>query len=200
MKTATTVAASQWTILALLSLSLSGCLGLGGKPPKNLITLTAESSAAPGSLGSGKLSDAIVVLDPQAERRVDVLRVPVQVDDTNLAYLTDVAWVEKPVRQFRHLLAETLRAKGNRLVLEEVDESAGARLRLGGRLVDMGYDARSQSVVVRFDAMRQDGAGNVASRRFEATVSGISAKPEQVAPALNKAANQVAQEVADWIG
>jgi cholesterol transport system auxiliary component len=186
--------------LALLSASLSGCLGLGGKPPKHLITLTPESIAAAGPLGSGRLSEAIVVLDPQADRRVDVLRIPVQVDDSNLAYMTDVAWVEKPVRQFRHLLAETIRAKGNRLVLEEVDEQAGAKLRLGGRLVDMGYDARSQSVVVRFDAMRDDGSGNITSRRFEALVPGIAPKAEQVAPALNKAANQVAKEVADWVG
>lgn len=195
MMRASTVAA-----LALLCVPLSGCMGLGGKPPKHLITLTPETTAAAGPLGSGKRDDAVVVLDPQADRRIDVLRIPVQVDDANLAYLTDIAWVEKPVRQFRHLLAETIRAKGNRLVLEEADEQAGARLRLSGRLVDMGYDARSQSVVVRFDAMREDGAGNVASRRFEASVPGVAAKPEQVAPALNKAANDVARQVADWIG
>lgn len=182
----------------LLSGVLGGCLG--GKPPKNLITLTPMATAPAGSLGSGKLADAVVVLDPSADRRIDVARVPVQEDDSRLTYLKDVAWVERPGRQFRHLLAETIRAKGNRLVLEEVDEQAGAKLRLGGRLSDMGYDARTQSVIVRFDAMREDATGNVQSRRFEATVPGVSPKPADVAPALNKAANQVAQEVADWIG
>lgn len=184
--------------LTLLCASLSGCFG--GKPPKNLIGLTPLASAPAGPLGSGKLSQAIVVLDPQADRKIDVQRIPVQVDDSKIEYVKDLTWVEKPTRQFRHLLAETIRAKGDRLVLEEVDELAGSQARLGGRLVDMGYDARSQSVVVRFDAMREDGSGNVASRRFEATVPGVAAKPEQVGPALNKAANQVAQEVADWVG
>lgn len=184
--------------LVLLSGTLAGCLG--GKPPKNLITLTPAATAPAGALGSGKLADAIVVLDPQADRRIDVARIPVQEDDSKLSYLKDVAWVERPVRQFRHLLAETVRAKTGRLVLEEVDEQAGAKLRLGGRLSDMGYDARSRSVVVRFDAMREDAQGNVVSRRFEATVPGVEPKPEQVAPALNKAANDVAQQVADWIG
>lgn len=185
-------------VLALLSAALAGCFG--GKPPKNLITLTAESTAPAGPLGNGKLGDAIVVLDLQADRRIDVQRIPVQVDESNLAYLKDIAWVERPVRQFRHLLAETIRAKGNRLVLEELDEQAGAKVRLGGRLVDMGYDARSQSVVVRYDAMRVDGTGGASSRRFEAIVPGVGAKPAEVAPALNKAANDVARQVADWIG
>ncbi|MBW8786078.1 MAG: ABC transporter, partial [Novosphingobium sp.] len=69
-----------------------------------------------------------------------------------------------------------------------------------GRLLDMGYDARSQSVTVRFDALRTDAAGNAVSRRFEATIPGLSPKVEAVAPALNKAANDVAQQVADWVG
>lgn len=190
---ATTIA-----LAVLLSTALAGCLG--GKPPKNLIGLTPVSAAPAGPLGSGKLAQAIVVLDPQADRRIDVQRIPVQVDDSRIEYVKDLTWVEKPTRQFRQLLAETIRAKGNRLVLEEVDELAGAQARLGGRLIDLGYDARSQSVVVRFDAMREDGAGNVRSQRFEATVPGVSPKPEQIGPALNKAANEVAQQVADWVG
>lgn len=186
--------------LALLSGALGGCLGLGGKAPKTMIALSAEATAPAGALGSGKLADAIVVLDPQTDQRIDVQRIPVQVDDSRIAYMQDIAWVERPARQFRHLLAETIRAKGSRLVMEEVDELTGAKLRLGGRLVDMGYDARSQSVIVRFDAMREDAAGNVASRRFEASVPGVAPKPGQVAPALNRAANEVARQVANWVG
>jgi cholesterol transport system auxiliary component len=98
------------------------------------------------------------------------------------------------------LLAETIRAKGKRLVIEQGDASEGGKSILAGRLLDMGYDARSQSVVVRFDAMREDPAGNTATRRFEATVPGVSPKVEAVAPALNKAANDVAAQVADWVG
>ena len=41
--------------------------------------------------------------------------------------------------------------------------------------------------------------GVLASKRFEAVVPGISAKPEAVGPALNKAANEVAAQVADWM-
>jgi cholesterol transport system auxiliary component len=64
----------------------------------------------------------------------------------------------------------------------------------------MGYDARNQSVVVRYDALRQDATGAISARRFESVVPGISPTVASVAPALNKAANNVAAQVADWIG
>jgi len=55
--------------------------------------------------------------------------------------------------------------------------------------------------VITYDATltRPNGAG-VETRRFEAKVPVPEAKPAPVAAALNQAANQVAQEVADWIG
>jgi cholesterol transport system auxiliary component len=187
------------TALAGLLL-LGGCVSLGGKVPEQLISLTARSSAPAGATSSGMRHDALVVLDPESDRRIDVMRVPVQIDAANVAYLKDAQWVERPSRQFRRLLAETIRAKGGRLVLEGSDTLAAGKTTLSGRLLDLGYDARSQSVVVRFDAMREDAGGTVQTRRFEATVPGVSPKADAVAPALNKAANDVAQQVADWVG
>jgi len=187
--------------LTLLATALAGCVSFGAKAPKQLITLTPDASAPAGALGSGKLDDAIVVLDPQADRKLDAQRVPVQVDEANVAYLKDAVWVERPARQFRHLLAETIRAKGQRLVLEDSDDQAGGKVRLGGRLIEMGYDVRSRSVIVRYDALRQDGGSTtVTSRRFEAEVGDVDPKAAAVAPALNKAANDVARQVADWVG
>jgi cholesterol transport system auxiliary component len=124
----------------------------------------------------------------------------VQIDDSTIAYLKDATWVERPARQFRRLLAETIRAKGKRIVAESGDASEGGKSILAGRLLDMGYDARSQSVVVRYDALREEPGGQVLSRRFEAIVPGVAPKVEAVAPALNKAANDVASQVADWVG
>jgi cholesterol transport system auxiliary component len=190
----------QGAAAALLALTLSGCISLGGKAPKMLIGLTADQSPAAGALPSGPQADALVVLDPEAGRKLDVLRIPVQVDDARIAYLTDVTWVERPARLFRQLIAETIRSRGKRLVLEAGDEGVSAKTTLGGRLVDMGYDARSQSAVVRYDAIRSDGKGAIQVRRFEAEVPGVSATAESIAPALNRAANQVAKEVADWVG
>ncbi len=179
---------------------LAGCVSLAGKPPKQLIGLTAETMAPAGDLANGQPGQTLVVLDPQTERRLDVQRVAVQVSDTDIAYVQDVAWVERPSRLFRHLLAETIRARGKHLVLEANDQSAGGNLSLSGRLVDMGYDARNRSVVVRFDAMRVNPKGVIEARRFEAVEPGIGPSGEAIAPALNRAANRVAGQVADWMG
>lgn len=199
MMTARTVRSA--ILAAGVSLALTGCISFGGKPPPTLYSLTPASTAPVGINMSGRLSDAIVVMDPETDQRLAVLRVPVQVDDSNVAYLKGAQWIARPARLFRGLLAETLRAKGSRLVMEGDETEAQGRLRLSGRLRDMGYDARNQSVVVRFDAMKQAGAGGaVEIKRFEAVEPGIGPKPELVGPALNRAANAVAAQVADWVG
>ncbi|MGE3693193.1 MAG: ABC-type transport auxiliary lipoprotein family protein [Novosphingobium sp.] len=185
--------------LAALAL-LAGCVSLAGKPPKQLIGLTSDAMAPAGALPDGRLGETLIVLDPQTERRLDVQRVAVQVSDTDIAYVQGVAWVERPARLFRHLLAETIRARGKHLVLEANDSSPGGNLSLSGRLVDMGYDARSRSAVVRFDAMRVNARGVIEARRFEAVVAGVAPDGDSIAPALNRAANRVASEVADWVG
>lgn len=186
----------------LLALALTGCLGLGGgKPPATLFSLTASQAAPAGSTASGKpASDALMVMEPEADRRLAVQRIPVQVSASSVAYLQNALWVERPARLFRSLLAETLRARGGRPVLEDDQSATPAGLRLGGRLVEMGYDARNQSVVVRYDALRTGARGEVATRRFESVIPGVSAKPESIGPALNRAANDVAVQVADWMG
>lgn len=179
---------------------LAGCVSLGTKPPDQLLKLTAEDSAPAGATSSGQLSDAIVVLDPESDRGLDVLRVPVKVDNSSVAYLKDALWVEKPTRQFRSLLAETLRARTGQLVVEGGDFEVTGKTLIGGRLLQMGYDAQRSAVVVRFDAVRTErGNGPLQTRRFEAVVNGVEAKAGPVGVALNQAANDVARQVADWI-
>ena len=185
-------------VLAAL-LSLAGCVSLGGDTPERLITLTADEQAAVGATASGQAGNAIVVLDPEADRRLDVQRVPVQVDAATIAYLKDAIWVERPARQFRRLLAETIRARSNRVVVEGSDYEVAGTPVVSGRLTQMGYDAQSQSVVVRFDGQILEETGAVRTRRFESVVSGVQADAAMVAPAMNRAANAVAKEVAEWL-
>ena len=158
-------------------------------------TGTRVTSTRKSAAGS---SSAIAVLDPAADLRVDVTRVPVQVNDSTVAYLKGAQWVERPSHLFRHLLTETLRAKGRKLVVE--GDPGAAALKLGGRLIDMGYDARTSSVVVRFEAVKEHPNGAVETRRFESVVSAVAAQPGPVGVALNQAANTVAGQVADWAG
>lgn len=181
------------------ALLLGGCISFGPKVPDTLFNLTPAAAVAPGSGASGTLATAIVVLEPDAEQRLDVNRVPVRIDEAHVAYLQDAVWVERPARLFQRLLAETIRARGGRLVLDS-DPGTGDTARLTGRLIDMGYDARSTSAVVRFEAVRTQPGGRIDTRRFESVVSGIEAKSRAVGPALDQAANDVARQVAEWVG
>lgn len=187
------------TAPVLAALLLGGCLSLGGKVPETLFTLTAETPLAAGTAISGKPAEAIVVFEPETDRRLGVQRVAVQIDPTNVAYLQNAMWVERPARLFQTLLAETIRSKSGKLVLLADDNPGTGAIRLNGRLIDMGYDAPGLRAVVRFDAIRTDGTGTVATKRFESVVSGVAADAVQVAPALNQAANEVSQQVAEWL-
>ncbi len=188
------------TLSLAATMTLSGCISLGGKVPPTLLTLTPATTVPAGTVTSGDPKTAIMVMEPETDQHLAVVRVPVQVDDTNVAYIKNAAWVERPARLFRALLAETLRSKTSALVLEDTQAAASVGTRISGRLIDMGYDARTSSVVVRFEAIRSTtGNAVVSTKRFESVVPGIEAKPEAVGPALNKAANDVAAQVAGWV-
>ena len=191
-------AISMGAVALAMVVALPGCVSLGGKAPDMLIMLTPDESAPAGPMAGGQADNAIVVLDPDADRRIDVDRVPVQINASSVAYLKDAVWVERPTRQFRRLLAETVRAKADRIVLEGTDFEVKGKTTVAGRLSQMGYDAVRQTVVVRYDAVVEDG-GAVRTRRFEAEVPGIPASAAAVGPALNEAANTVAKEAAAWI-
>lgn len=184
------------------SLALAGCISLGQEPPESLLTLSSAASAPAGSgaqSGGEGNEAAIAVLTPEVPAKLDVLRVPVNVSETQVAYLQDAFWIEKPARLFRRLIGETLRTRGAALVLDSDDTPARADTVVRGTLLDMTYDAPTSSVVVRFDAIRTDADGKVVSRRFEAREDGVLPEAGAVGPALNRVANTVAGEIAEWV-
>ncbi|HYD25461.1 MAG TPA: ABC-type transport auxiliary lipoprotein family protein [Croceibacterium sp.] len=189
----------QALLPVLLALPLAGCVSLGGKTPEQLLTLTPARAAPAGAGTTAQAESALAVIEPDAEQRLNVTRVPVQVSESSVAYLQDAVWVEKPARLFQALVAETIRAKGSRLVVGG-DLGYAAVTKLSGRLLDMGYDVASGSAVVRYDAVLQMPDGRVLTRRFESRVPGVAAEAAAVGPALNQAANQVADQVAEWVG
>lgn len=184
--------------LGLVAL-LSGCLG-APKMPETLLTLTPVDSAVAGSGSTGTIASSIAVIEPAVPQKLDVKRVPVQLNAASVAYLKDAVWVEKPARLFRQMLAETIRAQGKWLVIDGIDRQFSAPTRLTGQLIDMGYDAGKQSVAVRFEAVLEGPGGTLATRRFESEVKGVAPKSGQVGTALNDAANDVARQVVAWLG
>lgn len=195
-------------VAAALALALSGCVSLGGvEVPDSLLTLSPDAVAPVGSgaqAGGDDMAGAIAVLTPEVPAKLDVLRVPVNVSATEVAYLENAIWIDKPARLFRRVLGETLRARtgegGSRpLVLDSDDTPLRAGTFVRGTLMELSYDAASGDVVVRYNAVRSDAQGGAVTRRFEARESGVMADAASVGPALNRAVNTVAGEVADWV-
>ena len=191
---------ARWFAAAAAARALTGCMSLGKEPPDQLLNLTAASPAPAGTAASGNVDAALAILDLQAPQKLNVTRVPVVMDGSSLAYLKDAEWVEKPADLFGRLLADTLRAKGNRLVVSGTDLEYAAATKLSGTLAAMEYDASRGAAVVRFDAVLQTGDSQILTRRFESEVTGVSAEARPVGEALNRAANDVAGQVAEWVG
>lgn len=183
-----------------LALALAGCISLGGEPPESLLTLTpaTRAPAGPGA-GGGEERPVIAVLPFDTPAKLDVLRVPVAVSETELAYIKEAYWVEKPARLFRQLVGETIRAKGQAMVVDGNEIAAMPTVTLQGTLIDMGFDAATSEAVVRFDAVRIAKDGAVITRRFEAREGGVTADARSVGAGLNAAANKVAADVAEWV-
>jgi len=192
------IVAVAW--LSGLGLTLSGCVSLGAKVPEQLLNLTAASTAPAGASTSGTSATALTVLDIQAPQELDVPRVPVRINGSSLAYLKDAQWVEKPARLFERLLSDTIRAKGNRLVVSGTDLDSAAATKLTGTLSAMNYDPARGAVVVQFDAVLLTSERQIQAKRFESEVTGVAAQAGPVGDALNRAANDVAAQVADWVG
>lgn len=185
---------------AMLALCLGACVSFGGKAPPSLLVLTPANSVANGATKTGTSADALIVLLPEASRSLDTNRVPVQIDDSSIAYLKDAVWADKPSRLMQSLLMETIAAKTGRLVLNETDAGGKAIQYLSGSLLAFGIDSTSSEAVVIYDAVKLVRGQSVEKKRFEArrNVAAVEAGPAGIA--LNAAANDVAAQVSDWIG
>ncbi len=192
----------NWNITLPLfaALALSACVSIGGKAPPQLLDVRADVAPKDGAKWAGTVQTATVITAPRLPRKLDTDRVPVQYDGTNIAYLTDAHWVEKPDRLMQRLLTETLSAGGGRLILDPFMAGGRQAETLDGELIDFGVNADKSEVVIIFDAIwTRD--GKVQKRRFEAHERvGGEVLPATVAPAMNRAANRLAQDVAAWMG
>lgn len=189
---------SKFAAAAAAALALSGC-GLGGKTPDVLLNLTPEAVLTPQTGSSSTAENAITVVRPTVHQALDTTRVPVMTGQ-QVAYIDEAYWVDTPDQLFRRLLSETIAARTGRVVLDPLQFSFNPGNRLTGQLQNFGIDAPTMQAVVTFDAALARGAETVLTRRFEARVPVAAIDRANAAPALNAAANQVAAQVADWLG
>jgi cholesterol transport system auxiliary component len=180
---------------------LSGCVSFGAKPPPSLLTLDPATPAPIGQTETATPGHTMTVNVPVVPQELAVERVPVQSTDTSIAYLKDAQWVESPNKLFARLLAETITAKTDWVVLGSEQTRVDPGTQLAGELRHFGVDAATREAVVTYDAaLLRSGAGTVEKHRFEARVPVTAIAAAPVGVALNQAANQVASEVADWVG
>jgi cholesterol transport system auxiliary component len=112
----------------------------------------------------------------------------------------DAVWADMPTKLFRDLLAETIRVRTGRPVLDARDYHLAPGLKLTGRVQQFGVDAGKRQALMVYDATLERGDKQVETRRFTAAAPIEAVTSAGVAPGLNTVANQVAQQVADWVG
>jgi cholesterol transport system auxiliary component len=185
---------------ALGGCSLGGMLGGGGKAPTTLLDL-APQAAEPAEMNrTVNAGQSVTIAVPVVPKELRTVRVPVQVSPTDVQYVANAQWVDTPDHLFQALVAETVRRTTNRVVLDPGQAALDPGLLVTGELRRFGYDAASGQVIVQYDgSLSTAGGSRVETRRFTATAPSDGGAGS-VGPALNAAANQVATEVANWIG
>ena len=186
-----------------LALAVSGCAGLlggGGKPPPYLFTLTADAPDPETVVRSAGAGQAVTIAVPVVPKELNSVRVPVQVSPTVVQYVPSLQWVDTPDHLFKNLVAETVRRTTRRVVLDAGETTLDPGVVVTGQLQRFGYDAQTGQAVVEYDAaLSTAGSTQVQTRRFTATAP-ADGTSTTVGPALNRAANEVAHQVAQWIG
>jgi cholesterol transport system auxiliary component len=184
---------------ALSACSVGGLLG-GGKPPVSLVTLTPEAAEPAQIARSAAAGQAVTINVPTVPKELSAVRIPVRVSPTDVQYVANLQLVDTPDRLFQGLLAETVRRTTSRVVLDPGQSNLDPGITVTGQLQRFGYDAATGQVIVTYDAsLAAVGATRVETRRFTATAP-ADGTAATVGPALNRAANQVALDVAKWIG
>jgi cholesterol transport system auxiliary component len=189
-------------IVAALALvaPLSGCISFGEKPPAQLMSLSSDAKLTGGDTHVATDKQAISVAVPVSVSALRNQRIAVLTGGTAYAYLPKALWSDVPAALLRNVLAETIEAKTGRFVPDQRNANITPDTRLGGTLVAFQLIGGEGKVQVIFDAtLAKSGSEEIRTRRFEATAPAGSEKPDAVTAALNRAANQVATDVAGWI-
>ncbi|WP_066799820.1 ABC-type transport auxiliary lipoprotein family protein [Sphingomonas soli] len=188
-------------LVPLLAGALSGCISFGSKPPASLLTLHSSVELPVGETQQSSVAATITVSVPSVPQELSASRIPVHSGGTAIAYVKDAQWVERPNQLFQRVLSDTITSRTGRLVLSSRQSQLDPGAYLMGELRRFGIDADSGEAVVTYDAALIRGKETVLEkRRFEARAPAAPIDARSSGTALNIAANQVAAQVADWIG
>lgn len=182
------------------SLTLSACVKFGSKPPAQFLVVSAKNPLPAGRALFSNGLPVLSILAPDVPRKLDNLRVAVQIDPTRVAYVQKAQWAESPRQMFRRLLDDTIAADGGIYVADAEQSAVLSGRRLSGTLVDFGIDAATREAVVTFDATLTSATpGEAMRQRFTARVPVRKIEADRVAGPISEAANKVAADVAAWV-
>lgn len=187
-------------ILFPVAALLAGCISFGPKAPKALLTLTTTSVIPANAVRTATPTNTILVLTPTATAAITTTRIPVYDGASNLSYVADAAWNEAPARAMQRLISETVTARTAKIVLDPRQFSTSAAMKLSGQLQRFGVDPSGMQVVVVFDAQLSRTGDTVETRRFEAHAPLSAIEGPAAGAALNAAANDLATQIAAWVG
>lgn len=188
-------------LILVAALPLAGCISFGAKPPASLLTLSSAAQVPVGTDQDAASAKSIVIDVPATSISLATARIPVQVTPTSIAYVAEALWAEPPARLFARLMADSVTARTGRVVVSTVQAIGDPSAQLAGELRNFGIDAASHTAVVTFDAaLTRAGGKTIEKRRFEARVPIATIDAPSAGVTLNDAANQVATQVADWVG
>ncbi|MFA5988075.1 MAG: ABC-type transport auxiliary lipoprotein family protein [Sphingomonas sp.] len=180
---------------------LGGCISLAAKPPASLLVLNTAAPVPVDRASNSDTAATLTILLPSVPQALATQRVPVQTSANSIAYLKGALWAEPPSRLFARLLSDTVQARTGRLVLTPAQALSDPGARLSGELRNFTVDEAAKEAVVTYDATLVRGAGKpFEKRRFEARARLAAINPQSAAASLGKAANQVAAQVATWVG
>ncbi len=179
--------------------SLSSCVSLGGaEAPPAFLVLTPENSVSQGETKSTSAANSLVVLIPSVPRKLDTNRIPVQINDSSIAYIQGAYWADKPARLMQQLLSETVTATTGQLVLDDAESSGKSNHHITGTLTEFGINESGRYAIVQYDAVKLQSGKPIEKRRFEARRTVIEINAAEAGAALNEAANEVAIAIAKW--
>lgn len=188
-------------LIIAAALPLSACISFGAKPPPSLLNLTSAASLAASEARSVNPSETIAISIPITPQAIATTRVVVSDGATSIAYVQKAVWVEPPARLFQRLLSETIAAKTGKAVIDQRQIALEPGSLLSGQLLRFGIDATSSEAVIVYDAtLSRSKTKQILARRFETRVRVSVIEATAAGVALNRAANQIAGDVATWVG
>lgn len=179
--------------------ALAGCISIGPKAPKVLLTLATTSMVQPGIDRTATATNTILVLTPTAPVAIATTRIPVYDGGMTLAYVEATAWNEVPAQAMQRVMSETIAARTAHVVLDPRQAIGVPAMRLSGQIQKFGVNPQAMQVVIVFDAQVARRDGRLDARRFEARTPVGAVEGAEVGMALNTAANDLAAQIADWV-